>query len=238
MSIFSRMHLILTDADIARIENLHVLVIGIGGVGSFAAEALARSGVKRITLVDHDIVDATNINRQLLALHSTIGKAKVDVLKARLEDINPEIIVTPLHMKYDLDTHETIFSTTYDFVVDAFDSLKIKAHLMIYCVKNAIPLISSMGMANKFDPTKVEIIDLFKTYNDPVARYLRQQMRANRITKKIPVVFSSELPLTPRSQASSSTCFVKQTPGSNAFVPSTAGIVMASYVINKQRKGD
>ena len=186
---FSRNELAIGKEGLELLKNSTVAVLGIGGVGSFAAEALARSGVGRLILIDKDVVDITNVNRQVIALLSTVGKPKADLMKERIADINPECDVTALKMFYTEETYEEVFSYNLDFVIDASDTIVYKIHLMKECLNRNIPIISSMGAANKMDPTRFQIADISKTHTDPIAKVIRTKLRKERISKGIPVVF-------------------------------------------------
>ncbi|MED4878955.1 tRNA threonylcarbamoyladenosine dehydratase, partial [Anoxybacillus geothermalis] len=212
-------------------------------VGSFAVEALARSGVGRLVLVDRDNVDITNINRQIHALLSTIGRPKVELMKERIADINPECEVIALQMFYTEETYEQFFAYDLDFVIDASDTIVYKVHLMKQCLERGIPIISSMGAANKMDPTRFRIADISKTHTDPIAKVIRAKLRKEGIRRGIPVVFSDEKPVKIREDVrqvvgndASPIRKAKMPPSSNAFVPSVAGLIMASYVINELLK--
>lgn len=241
---FSRNELAIGKEGIERMKNKTVAVLGIGGVGSFAAEALARSGIGRLVLIDKDDVDITNINRQIIALLSTVGKPKVELMKERIKDINPDCEVIALKMFYTEETYESIFAYGLDFVVDASDTIMYKIHIMKECLKRNIPIISSMGAANKMDPTRLRIADISETHTDPIARVVRAKLRKEGITKGIPVVFSDESPIVIREDVrkvvgkeDSEIRKAKMPPSSNAFVPSVAGLFMASYVF-RQFLGD
>ncbi len=235
---FSRNELAIGKEGLELLKDKTVLVLGIGGVGSFSAEALARSGIGRLILVDKDVVDITNINRQIIALLSTIGKPKVELMKERIKDINPECQVEALQIFYTDETYEQIFNYGIDFVVDASDTIKYKVHIMKECLKRNIPIISSMGAANKMDPTRFQIADISKTHTDPIARMIRQMLKKDGIKKGIPVVFSDESPIVIREDVrkyvgndESKIRKSQMPPSSNAFVPSVAGLIMASYVV-------
>lgn len=240
---FSRNELAIGKAGIETMKNSTVAVLGIGGVGSFAAEALARSGVGRLVLVDKDDVDITNVNRQIIALLSTVGRPKVEIMKERIQDINPDCEVIALKMFYTEETYEEFFSYGLDFVVDASDTISYKIHLMKECLARKIPIISSMGAANKMDPTRFQIADISKTHTDPIAKVIRTRLRKEGIRKGIPVVFSDESPIViredVRKEVGNDQAVIrkaKMPPSSNAFVPSTAGLVMASYVVRELLK--
>ncbi|WP_144511175.1 ThiF family adenylyltransferase [Bacillus sp. FJAT-22090] len=237
---FSRNELSVGTEGVDLIRNTTVAILGVGGVGSFAAEACARSGVGRIILVDKDNVDITNINRQLVAYMSTIGRSKSEVMKERIADINPECEVIDMHMFYTEETYEQFFAMNIDYVIDASDTIIYKVHLMKECLKRGIKIISSMGAANKTDPTRFQIADISKTHTDPIARVIRTKLRKeDHITKGIPVVFSDESPIVVREDVvetvgkpDAAIRKAKMPPSSNAFVPSTVGLICASWVIN------
>ena len=207
------------------LENLQtkkVAVFGLGGVGSYVVEALVRNGSGEIVLVDHDKIDITNLNRQLYALHSTIGMNKVDVAKRRCLDINPNLKITTYQQFYLPDQGmEDIFSDC-DFVVDAIDTVKAKIALIENCHKLKIRIISSMGTGNKLEPESFEIADIFKTSVCPLARVMRRELKIRGI-KKCPVLYSKEQPQK----------VADATPGSVSFVPSVAGLMIAGYVIKE-----
>jgi tRNA threonylcarbamoyladenosine dehydratase len=237
---FSRNELAIGQEGLDVMKGSTVAVLGIGGVGSFAAEALARSGVGRLVLVDKDNVDITNVNRQVIALLSTVGKPKADLMKERIKDINPDCEVIALKMFYTEETYEQFFSHGLDFVVDASDTIMYKIHLMKECLKRNIPMISSMGAANKMDPTRFQIADISKTHTDPLAKVIRLKLRKEGIRKGIPVVFSDESPIVIREDVrkvvgndQAEIRKAQMPPSSNAFVPSVAGLIMASYVVRQ-----
>lgn len=219
---FERLELLIGSDNLNKIKNKTVLVLGVGGVGGYTATSLVRSGVTNIIIVDYDIIDVTNINRQIIAFHSTIGKKKVDVLESMLMDINPNCNITKYDMFFDENNFkEILIKHNIDYLVDACDSIPTKKAIIKYCLDNNIKVISSMGTGNKMDPTKLEIMDIRKTNNDPVARILRKWVKDNKINKKIPVLCSSEVPKK-----------VGRVVSSNSFVPSTAGLIITSYIIN------
>lgn len=240
---FSRNELAVGKEGMDILKNTTVAVLGIGGVGSFAAEALARSGVGRLVLIDKDDIDITNVNRQLIALLSTVGKPKVEVMKERISDINPECEVIALKIFYTEETYQQIFDYGLDFVVDASDTISYKIHLMKQCLDREIPIISSMGAANKLDPTRFQIADISKTHTDPLAKVIRTKLRKEGVKGGIPVVFSDESPIVIREDVrevvgneDSEIRKAQMPPSSNAFVPSVAGLIMASHVINELLK--
>ncbi len=236
---FSRNELAVGEEGIALLKGKTVAVLGIGGVGSFAAEALARSGVGRLLLVDKDVVDITNINRQIHALLSTVGQSKAELMKQRILDINPDCEVTALQMFYTEETYEQFFDFGLDYVIDGSDTIIYKIHLMKECLKRNIPIISSMGAANKNDPTRFKVVDISQTHTDPLAKVIRTRLRKEGIYKGIPVVFSDESPIVIREDVrtvvgndDSKIRKAQRPPSSNAFVPSVAGLIMGGYVIN------
>ena len=217
-----RLELQIKKSNIEKLKNTTILVIGLGGVGGYTVESLARSGIGHLILVDRDIVDITNINRQLIALHSTIGKDKVDIFKKRINDINPNIKVTIVKENILKDNIDMLFKEKIDYLVDACDTMETKECIISECYKHHIKLISSMGMGNKLDPTKLEIADISKTSYDPIAKKLRKYLKEEKINMKIPVVYSKEIPIKTNSNTISS----------NAFGPSIAGLLITSYIIN------
>ncbi len=241
---FSRNELAIGKEGLEKLKNMSVLVLGIGGVGSFATEALARSGIGRLILIDKDHVDITNVNRQIIALLSTIGRPKVEVMKERIADINPDCEVIALKMFYTEETYEEIFKHKIDFVVDASDTIIYKIHIIKECFRRNIPIISCMGAANKMDPTRLKITDISETHTDPIARVIRRKLKKAGIEKGVPVVFSDESPIVIRKDVrkyvgndASKIRKEKMPPSSNAFVPSVAGLIMASYVVRKSLTG-
>lgn len=198
-----------------------VLVIGCGGVGGYVCEALARSNIGRLIIVDFDVVDITNINRQIIALESTIGQKKVDVLEKRLKDINPNLDVVKIDSFIGVDNIEVLFKEKLDYLVDACDSIKTKLALIDECLKRKIPFVSSMGTGNKLDPTKLDVVDIRKTVNDPLARIIRKYIKDKKIKNKVMVLSSTEVPVKTG----------ERTPGSTAFVPGAAGLILASFVV-------
>ncbi|CBH21955.1 hesa/moeb/thif family protein [Acetoanaerobium sticklandii] len=225
---FQRLGLLFGEEKVDLLANKHVAIFGIGGVGSYAAEAIARSNVGKITLVDFDDVDITNINRQIPALSSTIGKKKADVMKKRIEDINRDCTVIVLDKKYLPENREEFFIEDYDYIVDAIDIITSKIDLIVEAKTRNIPIISSMGMGNKIDPTKIKIEDIYKTHMCPLAKVLRKELKARNV-KNLLTVFSEEQPLKPVITLNSES--KKVVPGSTGFVPSVAGLIMASKVI-------
>ena len=244
---FSRTALLVGTPAIAKLQSSRVAIFGIGGVGGYVAEALARSGVGYFDLIDNDTVALTNLNRQIIATHATLGQPKVQVMAERIHAINPEAIVN-VHQCFFLpeNAHEFDFAQ-YDYIVDAVDTVAAKIAIIIAAKAAGVPVISSMGAGNKMDPGKFQVADIFKTSVDPLARVMRQEMK-KRGVKKLTVVYSTELPLTPVGELEGE-CHAeapqrRALPGSTAFTPSAAGLLLASEVVKDlinwdggQRKG-
>ena len=241
---FSRTQLLLGQDGMDRLANARVAVFGVGGVGGFTVEALARSGVGAVDLIDDDKVCLTNINRQIIALRSTVGKYKVDVAAERLRDINQNIQVNTYKTFYMPDTAHQFDFSQYDYVVDAIDTITGKLELVMQAHKAGTPIICSMGAGNKLDPTAFRVADIYKTSVDPLARVMRHELRKRGI-KKLKVVYSEEPPMRPVDDMASScrtNCICppgaerkcterRDIPGSNAFVPSVVGLIIAGEVI-------
>ncbi|QMV43847.1 tRNA threonylcarbamoyladenosine dehydratase [Cohnella cholangitidis] len=235
---FSRTELAIGPEGLEVLKGSTVAVLGIGGVGGIAAEALARSGIGRIVLIDKDVVDITNINRQIHALTTTVGQPKADLMRDRIKLINPECDVISLRMFYTEETYEELFKYPLDYVIDASDTISYKIHLIKQCLERKIPIISSMGAANKTDPTRFQVADISKTTVDPIARVIRKKLRNEGIKKGVQVVFSTELPIKPREDVTQRIVpetapeirKAQQPPSSNAFVPPVAGLIMVSVV--------
>lgn len=212
-----------------RLSQAHVMILGIGGVGSYCAEAIARAGVGQITLVDNDTVGLTNLNRQLCALHSTLGKYKSDVMAERIRDINPNCRVTSLPVLYQDDNKETFFSLEPDYIVDAIDLVSCKLSLIQTAKARNIPIISAMGTGNKQDPTRFRICDISETTGCPLARVMRRELR-NRGIVHHTVLFSDEPAITP-IPLEAPPPGRRSIPASLSWVPSCAGLMLAGYVI-------
>ena len=206
-----------------KLGNSNIAIIGIGGVGSFCTEALARLGIKNITLIDKDVVDITNINRQLIADTTTVGKLKVDVMKERILKINPNANVTTFPVFLDENNIPSLISKNYDYVIDCIDNVNSKVALIEYCYKENIEIISALGTGNKLDPTKFEVTDISKTSVCPLARIIRKKLKSKNI-EHLTVVYSREEPIKIENSKS---------PASISFVPSTAGLIIASVVAEK-----
>lgn len=238
---FSRTQLVFGKEAMDRLEGSRVAVFGVGGVGGYTVEALARSGVGAIDIIDDDKVCLTNINRQIIATGKTVGKYKVDVAKERIEEINPDCKVTAFRTFYMPETADQFDFTQYDYVVDAIDTVTGKIALIENAKKAGTPIISSMGAGNKVDPTAFEVADIYKTSVCPLARVMRYELKRRGI-KKLKVVYSKEKPIPPIADEEpngENGCLSKadkvpgkrQVPGSTAFVPSVAGLIIAGEVI-------
>lgn len=221
MEKYARLEKVIGKDKVTDLGQKCVLVIGCGGVGGYVCEALARSNIGRLIIVDFDVVDVTNINRQIIALESTIGQKKVDVLEKRLKDINPNLDVVKIDSFIGVDNIEVLFKDKLDYLVDACDSIKTKLALIDECLKRKIPFVSSMGTGNKLNPTKLDVVDIRKTVNDPLARIIRKYVKDKKIKDKVMVLSSTEVPVKTG----------ERTPGSTAFVPGTAGLILASFVV-------
>jgi tRNA A37 threonylcarbamoyladenosine dehydratase len=246
---FSRSELLIGTEGLAHLADRHVMICGIGGVGSYAAEALGRAGVGRITLVDFDDICLTNINRQIHALSSTVGRAKVDAMATRLRDINPNAVIIPVKEFFSRVNADTLLTPRPDYVLDAIDHFTAKTALITTCRRQEIPIISSMGAANKLDPTKITVSDISETRNCRMARSMRKILKNDGITSGVQVVYSTELhrELAPESSsACGSDCIcpnrAEQTfrcehrrviLGSISYIPSIFGLTMAGVVVNE-----
>ena len=220
MKEFSRTERLIGTDNLEKLKNKNIIIFGLGGVGSYVAEALARCGVGKMAVVDKDTVDSTNINRQLYALHSTVGKNKADVAKERILDINPECEVTAIVKMYLPENADEFQLEKYDYIVDAIDNVTAKIDLAIKSQELGIPMIASMGTGNKLDPTAFKITDIYKTDTCPLCRVMRRELKARGV-KKLKVLYSTE---TPKNDG-------ERTPASISFVPSVAGLIIAGEVV-------
>lgn len=227
LNIFSRAELLLGEEALEKLRSARVALFGIGGVGSFAAEALARGGVGHITLVDGDTVSITNINRQLIALHSTVGREKTAVMAERIADISPETEVETYPVVYGAENRDLLDFSTYDYVIDAIDTVTSKLILIEEAKKAGVPVISCMGTGNKFHPERFEVTDISKTSVCPLAKVMRKELKVRGI-KNVKVVYSKE---EPRKPGESTETGKRQIPGSLSFVPPVAGLLLAGEVI-------
>lgn len=218
---FDRFKKLISEDSFENISSKTVLVVGVGGVGGYVVEALVRSGIGKIIIVDGDMVDETNINRQIIALSSTVGQSKVDVFEKRIKDINEKCEVIKINKFIDAANIDILFDYEFDYLVDACDTVSTKLALIDRCILEKRKFISSMGTGNKLDPSLLEIVDVRKTVNDPLARIVRKHVKDKRINDKVLVLSSRELPIKTGDR----------TPGSTSFVPSSAGLLIASYII-------
>ena len=223
-SIYTRTEMMLGERAVERLRSSHVAVFGVGGVGGFTTEALCRAGVGKITLVDSDRVAVSNINRQIIATHSTIGKYKTEAMLERIKDINPECEVVIYNEFY--SEENPIPLDGIDYVADCIDSVKSKLHLISEATLRGVKVISSMGAGNKLDPTRFTVADISKTHTDPLAKVIRTELRRRGINH-LKVVFSDEPPINPTGE---------RTPGSVSFVPSVVGLIIAGEIIKDLTK--
>ena len=233
---FSRTELLLGKEAMERLANCRVAVFGIGGVGGYVVEALVRSGIGAIDLIDNDKVALTNINRQLYATHATIGRYKVDVAAERVAEINPNVKVTTFKTFFMTETACNFDFSQYDYVVDAIDTVTGKIELVLQAQEVGTPIISSMGAGNKLDPTAFEVADVYQTSVCPLAKVMRKEL-ARRGVKQLKVVYSKEPPLTPFDDVEVDDSAKRQVPGSTAFVPSVVGLIIAGEIIKDLTKG-
>lgn len=235
--IFSRSELLWGTDFQHELSNKHVVIIGLGGVGSYTCESLARSGIGKLTLVDFDKVSTSNINRQLIALQSTVGQKKTEVMAQRVRDINPNIETVVIDDFYSTDLNEKIFESDVDFVVDAIDTMRSKVDLLAYCYENKIPVVSSLGAGNRLIPEKLDVVDLaaINPKKCVFAKNVLYQLEKRGIKKGIPFVTTDEPPRkvekVEHTEKVGDVEFKKISPGSVAFVPSVAGLIMAGYVV-------
>ncbi len=250
---FSRMQLLVGSAAMVGLKNSRVAIFGIGGVGSYAAEALARAGVGHLTLVDFDEICLTNVNRQIHALNSTIGHKKVEAMAERCRLINPQLEVEARHCFYEARTSEELLGAGYNYVLDCIDHITAKLHLIESCVQRKLPIISSMGAANKLDPTLIEVADIGKTEKCRLARIIRKELRKRGISKGVPVVYSTEefRPLSDETAVCAENCVCPNKDeqkwtctdrrvilGSSSYIPPIFGLTMAGEVIRSLSERD
>ncbi|WP_321329243.1 tRNA threonylcarbamoyladenosine dehydratase [uncultured Ilyobacter sp.] len=225
---FQRLELLIGKEKIEKLKNSHVIIFGLGGVGGFTVEALVRAGIGEISVVDFDSVDITNLNRQIIATHESIGRKKADLIKERALSINPKVKINSYIEKYSKETEDMFFKNKdYDYAIDAIDLVSCKLDLIEICKKKNIPVISSMGTGNKLNPTMLEVADISKTSVCPLAKVMRKELKKRRIGK-VKVIFSKEVPRKPLNDENSRE--KKVNVGSVSFVPSVAGLIIASEV--------
>lgn len=233
MNEFIRTELILGKEAIEKLSKARVAVFGVGGVGGYAIEALARSGVGTLDLIDNDTVSESNINRQIIATRKSVGLSKVEVMKQRILDINPNAVVNTYNCFYLPDKKDLFEFEKYDYIVDAIDTVTAKIDIICEAKKLNVPIISAMGCGNRLDPTKVTITDIYKTSGDPLAKIMRKELKDRRI-KKLDVVYSTEKPLKSLySITDDNNPNRRGIPGSSAFVPPAAGLAIAYFVVKK-----
>lgn len=217
---FHRTELVIGKEGVEKLKNSRVAVFGLGGVGGYVCEALVRSGVGHFDLIDKDSVDLTNLNRQIIAVESTVGRMKTDVMEERMKSINPEVDINLRPVFFLPENSDDFDFTEYDYVVDAVDTVTAKIEIIMKATEAGVPVISSMGTGNKLDPGRLMVTDIYKTSVCPLARVMRRELKARGV-KKLKVVYSDELPVKPGTEY----------PGSTAFVPAAAGLMIASEVV-------
>ena len=228
---FARSAAMLGEDAMTRLQSARVAVFGVGGVGGYVCEALVRSGIGTLDVFDKDDVSVTNLNRQIIALRSTVGQDKVSVLAARMRDINPDVVINEHKVFYLPENADDFDLNQYDYVVDAVDTVAAKIELAVRCEQLNVPLIAAMGAGNKLDPSKLQIADVYKTSVCPLARAMRTTLRKKGV-KHLTVAYSTEEPLRP-VEAIDNGGMRKDVPGSMAFVPSAMGLLIASYVVRQ-----
>jgi len=225
---FSRFELLVGEQALAKLQNMHVIIFGVGGVGGYVVEALVRSGIGSITIVDNDVISLSNLNRQIIATRETIGRKKVDVMKEHILSIRPDCDVHALETFYLPENADDIDLTQYDYVVDAVDTITSKIELAVRCEQFQVPLISSMGTGNKMNPAMLEVSDIYETSVCPLAKVMRRELRKRHV-QHLKVIYSKEIPLKPASLPEETN--KRSIPGSTAFVPPSAGLLMASEIV-------
>lgn len=231
-----RAELLFRTEGIEKLRNAHILVVGLGGVGSFAAEFLARAGVGKMTIVDGDVVDITNINRQLPALHSTVGMPKVELMAERLMDINPELELTPVKEFLSPERAYDIVTPEFDYVLDCIDSITPKLNLLMAAKRKKVKAISNMGAGGKFDASKVKVRDISKTTYCPLAKNIRKRLKKEGIHSGIKAVFSTEMPDALSLKMTDGTNFKKSFYGTNSWMPCLFGLYAAQTAVNELLK--
>ncbi|PLA73839.1 tRNA threonylcarbamoyladenosine dehydratase [Hydrogenovibrio sp. SC-1] len=230
-ALFERSLLVFDEQGIAQLQKSHVLVAGVGGVGGFVAEALARAGIGKLTLIDHDVVSPSNLNRQIVALNSTLGQPKVEVMAKRILDINPQCEVTLVKSFLKPEDMTSVLSSQFDAVVDAIDSLNCKVALVATAYQQGLKVYSSMGAGRRIDPSQITITDISKTHTCALARNMRQRLKKQGIKKGIPVIFSQELPMRPGPMESIEGARGRVVNGTASYMPGIYGLMLAGLVI-------
>ena len=232
--LFERTHILVGDAGVERLQSCHVFLAGLGGVGSFVAEALARMGVGQLTLADHDVVSASNLNRQLVALNSTVGQKKIDVMCQRITDINPDCRLNPLDQFLRTEQFESLMqSQRYDYVVDCIDSLNSKVALISTAYNLGLPVAASMGAGGKLDPTQIKVGDVMDSSFCKLARVVRQRLRRRDIGRGVLCVYSTEVPIPPLPPEPVSTGRARAVNGTVSYMPALFGLTLAGCVIKQ-----
>lgn len=232
MEIFKREEYLIGTENLQKLQKAKVLIFGVGGVGGYVCESLVRSGIGYFTLVDHDEVSESNINRQILALHSTLGRRKVDVMKERMLDINPNCKVE-VYPTFFLPDHQDLFNfLDYDYIIDCIDTITAKIQIICEAKKHHVHVISSMGAGNRLDPSKIKVCDIFETSYDPLSKVMRRELKKRGIAS-CKVVFSNESPISPKiiDEEELIKANKRSVPGSSAFVPAAFGLMIASEVV-------
>lgn len=232
--LFERTSILLNDSQLKKLKNAHILLAGLGGVGSYAAEALARAGIGNLTFIEHDVVSESNLNRQLVALHSTVGKKKSAVMVERIKDINPECKITVMDQFVRPEDMDAIFDRHYDYVIDAIDSLSCKVSFVRTAHEKGYKIISSMGAGGKLDPTKIKVTDIYKTSECKLARVMRVRLKRQRVKKGILAVYSTEKPMPPLPpEPVAGIGRPRAVNGTISYLPSLFGLTIAGVVIQK-----
>lgn len=231
MDQFERTRLLIGESGVEKLHKARVAVFGIGGVGGYVVEALVRAGVGAIDLIDNDTVSLTNLNRQIIATHDTIGQMKTAVMEKRIKTINPATKVRTFSCFYLPETREQFAFKEYDYVVDAVDTVTAKIDLIVACQQTGTPIVSSMGTGNKMNPAMLEVSDIYKTSVCPLAKVMRKELKERGI-KHLKVVYSKELPIKPQIESKEGSQSGRPVPGSISFVPPVAGLILAGEVVN------
>ncbi|MDD5058719.1 MAG: tRNA threonylcarbamoyladenosine dehydratase [Sideroxydans sp.] len=230
---FTRTHILLGDAGIAKLKSKHIFIAGLGGVGSYCAEAMARAGIGRLTLLDHDVVAVSNINRQLPALLSTVGKSKADLMRARIADINPECEVTLLHDFLSIENVNDLVPADADYVMDCIDSLSCKVALVVESYKRGLKVASSMGAGNRLDPTRIKVADISKTDKCALAAAMRKRLRDEQVYKGVLTVFSDEHAAAPLPPEPTGRGRPRAVNGTISYMPPLFGYMLAGAVLKR-----
>ena len=232
MSWLERTELLVQKQGLEKLQNAHILIVGLGGVGSYVAEFIARAGVGKMTIVDGDVFDETNINRQLPALQSTIGKSKTSILSARIRDINPNIQLIALEEFLSPERAFEIVSKDYDYVLDCIDSITPKINLLVAARRKKVKIISSMGAGGKLDATKIKVKDISKTKNCTMARVLRKRLKERKVDKGVKAVYSEEVQIPASVKITDGSNFKKSYYGTISYMPAAFGLQAAAHVVN------